>query len=145
MYQTVWYSLHRCGFPVRANAKDRMHGDVTLRDTIILSQIREMLGYMVFDAVVVSCGTCREALHELGVEETFSCSLIDASAFALNQAGMPLAQQAGRLSYHTPCHDLLRGEGVTLLKRLIADVSRQPHCCSEAGTLSLIYYIKKNK
>ena len=92
---------------------------------------------MVFDAVVVSCGTCREALHELGVEETFSCSLIDASAFALNQAGMPLVQQAGRLSYHTPCHDSLRGEGVTLLKRLIADVSRQPHCCSEAGTLSL--------
>lgn len=126
-----------CGFPARANAKDRMHGDVTLRDTIILSQIREMLGYMVFDAVVVSCGTCREALHELGVEETFSCSLMDASAFALNQAGMPLAQQAGRLSYHTPCHDSLRGEGVTLLKRLIADVSRQPHCCSEAGTLSL--------
>ena len=50
---------------------------------------------------------------------------------------MPLVQQAGRLSYHTPCHDSLRGEGVTLLKRLIADVSRQPHCCSEAGTLSL--------
>ena len=126
-----------CGFPAKANAKAKMHSDVTLRDTIILSQIRDMLGYLVFDAVVVSCGTCREALHELGVEETFSCLLTDASRFVLEQAGMPVERQEVRVSYHAPCHDSMQGEGVSLLKRLATEVSQQAHCCSEAGTLSL--------
>ncbi len=126
-----------CGFPARANAKLEMHGDVTLRDTIILSQIRDMLGHLVFDAVVVSCGTCREALHELGVENIFACELMDASYFALEQAGLKTERLAGRLSYHTPCHDSLQGEGMPVLRRLVQEVRAQPHCCSEAGTLSL--------
>lgn len=126
-----------CGFPAKANAKLEMHGDVTLRDTIILSQIRDMLGHLVFDAVVVSCGTCREALHELGVEDIFSCELMDASYFALEQADLPTERLEGRLSYHTPCHDSLQGEGMPVLRRLVREASAQPHCCSEAGTLSL--------
>ncbi len=126
-----------CGFPARANAKMKMHSDVTLRDTIILSQIRDMLGHLVFDAVVVSCGTCREALHELGVEDIFSCELQDASWFVLEGAELPTERLQGRLSYHTPCHDSLQGEGVPVLRRLVEEVTAQPHCCSEAGTLSL--------
>ncbi len=126
-----------CGFPARANARMEMHGDVTLRDTIILSQIREMLGHLVFDAVAVSCGTCREALHELGVEEIFSCKLVDVSLFALDHADLPTERQALRLAYHAPCHDSLQGEGVPILKRLASEVVPVPHCCSEAGTLSL--------
>lgn len=126
-----------CGFPARANAKMEMHGDVTLRDTIILSQIRDMLGHLVFDAVVVSCGTCREALHELGVEDIFACKLMDASYFTLEQASLQTERLDERLSYHTPCHDSLQGEGMPVLRRLVQEVSVQPHCCSEAGTLSL--------
>lgn len=126
-----------CGFPARANAKMEMHGDVTLRDTIILSQIRDMLGHLVFDAVVVSCGTCREALHELGVEDIFACKLMDASYFTLEQASLQTERLDERLSYHTPCHDSLQGEGMPVLRRLVQEVSAQPHCCSEAGTLSL--------
>ena len=126
-----------CGFPARANAKVEMHGDITLRDTIILSQIRDMLGHVHFDAVVVSCGTCREALHELGVEDIFSCGLLDASWFVLENTGIPTKRLPGRVSYHTPCHDSLQGEGPALLRRLVQGVGPQPYCCSEAGTLSL--------
>lgn len=126
-----------CGFPAKANAKMEMHSDITLRDTIILSQIRDMLGYLVFDAVVVSCGTCREALHELGVEDIFSCGLEDASLFVLEHTPLSVARRDGRLSYHAPCHDSLQNEGVPLLKRLEHTVVPLPHCCSEAGTLSL--------
>lgn len=126
-----------CGFPIRANARMETHADVTLRDTIVLSQIREMLGYLPFDAVVVSCGTCREALHELGVEEIFSCALLDAAHFALDHAALQTRPSEARLAYHAPCHDSLRGEGVPILGRLAQEVVPLPHCCSEAGTLSL--------
>ncbi len=127
-----------CGFPARANGKKKMHGDVTLRDTIILSQIREMLGYMRFDAVAVSCGTCREALHGLGVEEIFACGLEDVSAFVLECAPDRFQQEKGkRFLYHAPCHDSLQGEGALLVRRLGSEVSTVPSCCSEAGTLAL--------
>jgi Fe-S oxidoreductase len=127
-----------CGFPAKANGKRKMQGDVTLRDTIILSQIREMLGYIHFDAVVVSCGTCREALHGLGVEEIFGCSLADVSAFVLDSAPDRFRQEADkRLFYHAPCHDSLQGEGVQMARRLGGKVVDVPACCSEAGTLAL--------
>lgn len=127
-----------CGFPAKANAKTHMHSDVTLRDTIILSQIKDMLGYIVFDAVTVSCGTCREALHEVGVEEIFACELCDISALVMETApNLCSKKEKTRLFYHAPCHDSLRGEGPVLLRQLAQEAIKLPNCCSEAGTLAL--------
>ena len=127
-----------CGFPARANAKRTMHDDVTLRDTIVLSQIREMLGYLKFDAVAVSCGTCREALHQLGVEDIFGAMIADVSSFVLEHAPERFRRdQARRFLYHAPCHDSLQGEGAQLVRRLGGEAVSVPGCCSEAGTLSL--------
>jgi len=127
-----------CGFPARANAKTKMHSDVTLRDTIILSQIREMLGYISFDGLIVSCGTCREALHELGAETLFGCTLADISYFVLENAPERFAQdKERRLLYHAPCHDSLQGEGQLMARRIGGQVTSIDGCCSEAGTLAL--------
>jgi len=127
-----------CGFPARANAKIKMHSDVTLRDTIILSQIREMLGYISFDGLIVSCGTCREALHELGAETIFGCGLADISYFVLENAPEAFVQDKERsFLYHAPCHDSLQGEGSLMLRRLGGQVTPIGSCCSEAGTLAL--------
>ncbi len=127
-----------CGFPARANAKKKMHSDVTLRDTIILSQIREMLGYITFDGLIVSCGTCREALHELGAEDLFGCDLADISYFAMENAPKAFTQdQKRKYLYHAPCHDSLQGEGTALLRRISGEVIPTAGCCSEAGTLAL--------
>ena len=127
-----------CGFPAKANAKEKMRSDITLRDTIVLSQIREMLGYITFDALVLSCGTCREALHELGVEEIFACGLADISSFVLEHAPDRFSQaRERRLFYHAPCHDSLQGEGPLMLRRIAGDVLPVGGCCSEAGTLAL--------
>ena len=127
-----------CGFPARANAKTRMHGDVTLRDTIVLSQIREMLGYIHFDGVIVSCGTCKEALRELGAEAIFGSNLVDVASFVLEQAPerFPIAG-APPVFYHAPCHDSLQGEGVLMLRQLGSAATAVAGCCSEAGTLAL--------
>jgi len=127
-----------CGFPARANAKTRMHSDLTLRDTIILSQIREMLGYISFDGLIVSCGTCREALREMGADSLFGCDLADISYFVLEQAPERFRQDKERqLLYHAPCHDSLQGEGQQLTRRLGGQVRAISGCCSEAGTLAL--------
>jgi FAD/FMN-containing dehydrogenase/Fe-S oxidoreductase len=127
-----------CGFPAKANAKKKTTVVMTLRDTIILTQIREMLGHMVFDALLVSCGTCRESLKEIGCGETFDCSIEDVSRFVLdNSNGRFSAKHPDTLLYHTPCHDSLDGAGPNLLGRLYANVNIVPDCCSEAGTLAL--------
>ena len=124
-----------CGFPSAANAKTRMHDRKVLSDTIVFSQIRGMLSHLTFDALAVSCGTCREALHAMGAHEIFACPLVDVGELALAHGASPPA--AGRLLYHQPCHDSLDGRAPRLLAQAGATVESVPHCCSEAGTLAL--------
>jgi FAD/FMN-containing dehydrogenase/Fe-S oxidoreductase len=124
-----------CGFPARVNAKSDMHGRQTMRTAVILSQIRELFGYLDFDAVAVSCGTCAEALKAMNAPAIFGCQVTDAARLAIEN-GLAAAIAPGRF-YHAPCHDSLDGEGESLLVRLGSPVAVVPHCCGEAGTLAL--------
>ncbi len=127
-----------CGFPAKVNAKNKMHGEISLRDTIILSQIRDMLGYINFDAFVISCGTCREALIEIGVEEIFGCALRDVSGYVVETGnGLFNKERAATYLYHPPCHDSLEGLGPTVIRQLGHTVKQVPCCCSESGTMAL--------
>ncbi|MDD4073265.1 MAG: DUF3683 domain-containing protein [Desulfobacterales bacterium] len=125
-----------CGFPARVNAAASLYERQVLRDTIIFNQIRNMFAYLEFDACVVSCGTCREALQQMGVETIFGCGVEDVSRFALEKG---LQLQNGRSClYHTPCHDSLDSAAPGLLETYGRyDVSLVDHCCSESGTLAL--------
>ena len=125
-----------CGFPHRANAKDGAHGKIVLKDVIVFSQIRGMLRHFSFDAVVVTCGTCREALEKMEVEKIFGCDVADAVAFA-GTRGLALPP-GGEALVHTPCHDSFDGKGRAVLAGTLGiDAEEAPHCCSEAGTLAL--------
>ncbi len=126
-----------CGFPALVNAKKKMHNQMVLRNTIIFSQIRDMLGHISFDAVLVSCGTCREALHRIGCEEIFACEIEDISSYALAGNAKLFGALEGHYLYHAPCHDSLAGRGCTVIEELGATVSMTPNCCSEAGTLAI--------
>ncbi|MGB3210945.1 MAG: DUF3683 domain-containing protein [Desulforhopalus sp.] len=127
-----------CGFPAKVNAKKKMAGQISLRDTIILSQIREMLGHLVFDAFLISCGTCRESLHEMGCAEIFDCTIQDVSQFVLETSSRDYGTRRSEpVLYHTPCHDSFDGAGQNLLGRLCSNVKSVPNCCSEAGTLAI--------
>jgi len=127
-----------CGFPAKVNAKKKMAGQISLRDTIILSQIREMLGHLVFDAFLISCGTCRESLNEIGCSEIFDCAMSDVSQFVLENSNREYgAKLSEPVLYHTPCHDSFDGAGPGLLGRLYTSVQSVPNCCSEAGTLAI--------
>lgn len=124
-----------CGFPARVNAKDEMHRRQALRTAVILNQIRERFGHLRFDAVVVSCGTCRESLADMNAESIFGCPIADVSGFAIEN-GLSAGIEPGRF-YHAPCHDSLDGNGKALLARLGHPAVAVPHCCGEAGTLAL--------
>jgi FAD/FMN-containing dehydrogenase/Fe-S oxidoreductase len=125
-----------CGFPAHSNAKTELHGRTVLRDTILFSQIREMFSYLSFDACVVTCGTCREALHEMEAEKIFGAPIADLARFAADQ-GLRV-NGGGPVLYHAPCHDSLEGKADQVMERLGGyQLAPVPHCCSEAGTLAM--------
>jgi FAD/FMN-containing dehydrogenase/Fe-S oxidoreductase len=132
-----------CGYPAHFNARTDQHSRHVLRDTIIFSQIREMFSYLEFDACVVTCGTCREALDSMEAGKIFGGRLVDVAAYA-EERGLrferpPTSGGGPDFLYHAPCHDSLGGKGEELLVKLGAFgvVTTVPHCCSEAGTLAL--------
>jgi Fe-S oxidoreductase len=110
---------------------------MVLRDTILFSQIREMFSYLQFDACVITCGTCREGLDQMGAATLFGGRLVDVAAFA-SERGLTV-EGSGDFLYHAPCHDSLDGKAVELIGRLGGFTTIEPvdHCCSEAGTLAL--------
>ncbi len=125
-----------CGFPHRANARVEPHGRITLRDTIVFAQIREMFAYLSFDAVVVTCGTCREALGQMEAGRIFGAPVMDVARFA-QERGVRTAG-GGDCLYHAPCHDSLDGRAAEVFDAVTGGLLvAVPHCCSEAGTLAL--------
>jgi FAD/FMN-containing dehydrogenase/Fe-S oxidoreductase len=125
-----------CGFPAHVNAKASLHSRTVLRDTILFSQIRGMFAYLDFDACVISCGTCREGLMHMDTTKLFG-RVVDVSGYLLER-GLHV-EQGGKFLYHAPCHDSLDGKAGKVLEQLggFGSVETVPHCCSEAGTLSL--------
>ncbi len=125
-----------CGFPARANAKKDLTHRQELRNMMIFNQIRAMLGHMEFNACVVSCGTCREALMRMGTADIFNAPVFDAVGFAVDH-GLE-ARLSGAYLYHQPCHDSLDGRGEERLRAMaLQEVASVDRCCSEAGTLAL--------
>ena len=125
-----------CGFPARANAKTDLSNRQELHNTILFNQIRSMLGHLMFNACIVSCGTCAEGLTRIDVTNIFDAPLVDVTEFVVDRG------YDGQLQvpcfYHQPCHDSLDGKGEALLAKITPQgVIAIPHCCSEAGTLAL--------
>jgi len=125
-----------CGFPAHANAKTAQHSSIVLRDSILFNQIREMFSNLDFDACIVTCGTCREGLSGMNTQSLFQ-RIVDVAAY-MNERGLKL-EGTGDFLYHAPCHDSLDGKAPAVLEKLggFGSVTAVPHCCSEAGTLSL--------
>jgi FAD/FMN-containing dehydrogenase/Fe-S oxidoreductase len=126
-----------CGYPAHFNAKTAQYSRTVLRDTILFSQIREMFSYLSFDGCLVTCGTCREGLDAMEAGKLFGGRILDLARYALER-GLKL-DGAGDWLYHAPCHDSLEGQALEVLGKLggFGKVEPVPHCCSEAGTLSM--------
>ncbi|PIE75064.1 MAG: FAD-linked oxidase [Deltaproteobacteria bacterium] len=125
-----------CGFPLNVNGKDLDFTAISLRNTIIFNQINEMLGYLKFDAFIVSCGTCMEALKKIDSEKIFNTRLVDITEYLYEEGD--IENKVGKGIYHKPCHDSMNGKAIDI----ISDISKNKirisnSCCSEAGTMSI--------
>jgi len=98
-----------------------------------------MFRYLNFESVVITCGTCKEALDAMGCAEVFDCPVQDINFFLSETSVINrLKKDSIQYFYHQPCHDSLEEKGLQLLEDLFeAKVVPIPHCCSEAGTMSL--------
>ncbi|MDT9546287.1 MAG: DUF3683 domain-containing protein [Chlorobium sp.] len=126
-----------CGFPAHVNAKTEQYGSIVLRNSVMFSQIREMFSYIDFDACIVTCGTCMEGLEAIEADRLFGGNIKDIAAF-LQEKGLTI-EGSGKYLYHAPCHDSLAGKALEAIDSIggFGSVTAVPHCCSEAGTLSL--------
>ncbi|TYT73901.1 DUF3683 domain-containing protein [Desulfobotulus mexicanus] len=126
-----------CSFPATVNAETLQRDHLHLRNTILFNQTREMLGYLTFDACVVTCGTCKEALEELGTTNIFNCPVRDVSRFVMEK-GLEVPKEESLRLYHAPCHDSMEGNAIRLFRETSGETLKDtPHCCSEAGTMAL--------
>jgi len=118
------------------NAKTAQYSRTVLRDSILFTQIREMFADLDFDACIVTCGTCKEGLVSMDTPQLFR-RIVDIGAY-LMERGLQL-EGTGEYLYHAPCHDSLDGKAAAVLQKIggFGAVTAVPHCCSEAGTLSL--------
>jgi len=126
-----------CGFPAHVNAKTEQYGNIVLRNSVMFSQIREMFSYIDFDACIVTCGTCMEGLEAIEADRLFGGKIKDIAGF-LQEKGLTI-EGTGKYLYHAPCHDSLSGKALEAMESIggFGSVTPVPHCCSEAGTLSL--------
>lgn len=126
-----------CGYPFLVNAKKKEYDKIVLENIIILTQIKDMFRDLTFDACIVSCGTCMEALNEINLSQIFDCPIQDISEYVLTQdPSMKIDQD---YLYHTPCHDSLKEKAMALIESHLNGniILKVPYCCSEAGTMAL--------
>lgn len=124
-----------CGYPLKVNARTKEAQKVSLENTIIMTQIRDMFHDLDFSGCIVSCGTCMESLSDQGITELFDANLFDISGY-LFENGLTTAESQAYL-YHAPCHDSLKGTATAQLAKAGIDARAVPYCCSEAGTMAL--------
>lgn len=124
-----------CGYPLKVNARKKEFDKVFLENIIIFTQIRDMFHDLDFAACIVSCGTCMESLGELGAQGVFDCDIQDVAGYLWND--MKDIDPKQSYLYHAPCHDSLKEKAISTLLNLGVDVTAVPHCCSEAGTMSI--------
>ena len=126
-----------CGFPHHANAREHQHSRMVLRDTILFSQIREMFSYLQFDACVITCGTCREGLEQMGAATVFGAA---GGRGRLRRGARPAGWRGAATTCTTPpATTRSTARPPTCWSKLGGFTRVEPvgHCCSEAGTLAL--------
>ncbi len=130
-----------CGYPFLANGKNDQAELRSYENRVILHRIADAVGYMEIDTVLVSCGTCMEMLMKYDIDNIFpGGKLFDINEFIVEErlfsAGV---EREGKILYHEPCHTPLKTLGYkkTIPSLLNTEPLLVPHCCGEAGTLTL--------
>jgi Fe-S oxidoreductase len=130
-----------CGYPFLANAENERASLKSFENRVVFHRMADSLGSSEIDAVLVSCGTCREMLEQYDLGKVFrNAPLLDINEFLVQRDLVRADRPArGRLLYHEPCHTPLKSLGFDATIRALLGTAPVlvPECCGEAGTLSL--------
>jgi FAD/FMN-containing dehydrogenase/Fe-S oxidoreductase len=130
-----------CGYPFLANAENERASLKSFENRVVFHRMADSIGSSEIDAVLVSCGTCREMLEQYDLGKVFrNAPLLDINEFLVLRDLVRADRPAkGNILYHEPCHTPLKSLGfdATVRALLGAPPVVVPECCGEAGTLSL--------
>ncbi len=129
-----------CGYPQTASGQAAKGEEITLRNRVLFHRVANTLNYLDIRTVVVSCGTCMDALMEYEFDRIFpGCRLLDIHEYLLEK-GVKLDGVAGvRYMYHDPCHSPMKThKPMRVVNELMgAPVALNDRCCGESGTLAV--------
>ena len=129
-----------CGYPQNASGdKDKANNMVT-ENRVLFHRMSNTLNYLDIKTVVVSCGTCYDALAEYHFEDIFpDCRIIDIHEFLLEKNIKLSGVKGQQYLYHNPCHTPIKTmDGTKLASELMGqNVVLSDRCCGESGMFAV--------
>lgn len=129
-----------CGYPQHANGNEAKANQMVTENRVLFHRMANTLNYLDIKTVVVSCGTCYDALANYHFENIFpGCRIIDIHEFLLEK-GIELTQTtAQHYLYHSPCHSPIKTmDGAKLASQIMGqNIPLSDRCCGESGTFAV--------
>ena len=94
-----------CGYPQTASGQAAKGEEITLRNRVLFHRVANTLNYLDIKTVVVSCGTCMDALMDYEFDKIFpGCRLLDIHEYLMEKGVKVEGVRGVRYMYHDPCH-----------------------------------------
>ncbi len=129
-----------CGYPQNAGGDKEKATQMVTENRVLFHRMANTLNYLDIKTVVVSCGTCYDALAEYRFEDIFpNCRIIDIHEFLLEKGIKLDGIQGQQYLYHNPCHTPIKSmDGAKLAGALIGqNVPLSDRCCGESGMFAV--------
>jgi Fe-S oxidoreductase len=129
-----------CGYPQTASGQADRGEEITVRNRVLFHRVANTLNYLDIRTVVVSCGTCMDALLAYEFDRIFpGCRLLDIHEYLMEKGVRVEGARGVRYLYHDPCHTPMKTYQPTkVVNQLMgAAVSLNERCCGESGTLAI--------
>jgi FAD/FMN-containing dehydrogenase/Fe-S oxidoreductase len=129
-----------CGYPQTASGQAAKGEEITLRNRVLFHRVANTLNYLDIRTVVVSCGTCMDALLDYEFDKIFpGCRLLDIHEYLMEKGVQVAGVQGVRYMYHDPCHTPMKThQPLKVVNTLMGvPVALNDRCCGESGTLAI--------
>ncbi len=129
-----------CGYPQTASGLEARGEEITLRNRVLFHRVANTLNYLDIKTVVVSCGTCMDALMKYEFDKIFpGCRLLDIHEYLMEKGVKVEGARGVRYLYHDPCHTPMKThKPIKVVNELMgAPVAPSERCCGESGTLAV--------
>ena len=129
-----------CGYPQTASGLAAKGEEITIRNRVLFHRVANTLNYLDIRTVVVSCGTCMDALMGYEFDRIFpGCRLLDIHEYLMEKGVKVEGARGVRYLYHDPCHTPMKTHRpIAVVNELMGvPVALNERCCGESGTLAV--------